>query len=306
MLGIFFALKLNNWNQQIKAEEEKKELLFNVQQELEVNIRKANKVIQTYRTKEPFYRKVLLKEMTEEQYRKRNNSAYLCMSYEYALLQEMAIDEWLRYEGHLLPEQEELTSALRELQAESFDQIGVWDEKVSTAVINYINSIKKSKDWFTDAFTFYEKDEMIAYLLEDPTYLNEVSYQQNLTLQNYVPMVSNFRKNAIEIYLELSKSLGAEVDSLLVLPSHRLQNFEGVFANEFSQVEIFQKDGILNYKSTLLRDTSQVMTGFFYPDSDSTYTENGVFMRQRKIQDNDQIYYRISAGSAPIYELFRK
>jgi hypothetical protein len=134
------------------------------------------------------------------------------MSYEYALLQEMAIDEWLRYEGHLSQEQEELTSALRELQAESFDQIGVWDEKVSTAVINYINSIKKSKDWFTDAFTFYEKDEMIAYLLEDPTYLNEVSYQQNLTLQNYVPMVSNFRKNAIEIYLELSKSLGAEVD----------------------------------------------------------------------------------------------
>jgi hypothetical protein len=29
-------------------------------------------------------------------------------------------------------------------------------------------------------------------------------------------------------------------------------------------------------------------------------------MRQRKIQDNGQLYYRISAGSAPIYELFRK
>lgn len=207
MLGIFFALKLNNWNQQNKEEEQKKELLFNVHQELEVNIRKANNVIQAYRAKEPFYRKVLLQEMTRELYSQRNKGAFLCMNYEIALLQGMAIDEWLRYEGHLSLEQEELTSSLRELEAEYFEQISVWDEKVITAVNDFINSLKQSKHWFTDAFTFFKKDEMITYLLEDPTYLNEVSYQQNLTLQNYMPMVSNFRKNAIAVYIELSKSL---------------------------------------------------------------------------------------------------
>lgn len=71
-------------------------------------------------------------------------------------------------------------------------------------------------------------------------------------------------------------------------------------------MEVYEKEGLLNYKASLISDTSQAMTGFFYPDSDSTYTENGSFIRLMNNPADGQLYFRASAGSATVFELFKK
>ena len=308
VIGILIALQINNWNEERKVSDYNKVLLKQVHRELAFNIEKSNKLIEFYRDKDTLVYKVLMKELTYDDYKSsRIYTGVLSRSLEVNL----ANDDYLNLmdkQSQLNKGQDPIILKLKELYSTYKKEVDNSDKNTLTKFYER-GERGKLKSWKYNYQILGENtDEMISYLLNDSYYLNEVVQYQNSNLNDHFRYTLIFRNHAIALYDELSDYLKIEKDTSIVKNVEDYTHYIGTYIREGSEnkFKIEKTGNHLIWRTKDKTETTVLDEFIFYPDSKTYFTGPGsAFGKLRFNKDNEVVGFLRTNGSLTRYE-YRK
>jgi len=291
VMGILIALQINNWNEERKASDYNTVLLKQVYKELAFNIKKANDIIEFYRGKDSLIYRVLTKKVTYNDYKSsRRFSSVLFASLEVNLANDDYIN-LIDNQNHFNQDQDIIILKLKELYRTDKNEVDNFDDITLKKHIEFAER-RKLNPWYYNYAVLHETtDEMIAYLLSDTYYLNEVVLYQTRNLGDHNYYTSRFRNNAVDIYSELSDYLAIEKDTSIVKNVKDYAHYLGTYVREGSENKyvISKRNNQLFFTIKNNAETKVLDESHFYPDTKTYFTGPGNVFGTLLYNDNNEV-----------------
>jgi hypothetical protein len=293
VIGILIALQINNWNEERKAADYTKLLFKKTFQELQFNIEKANDVVDMYRGKDSILYNVVNKKVSRDDYLSSNEYVYLLMSGEFVLLTDEAFQKLINSEANMTEEQDSLLSNLKLLYSTSLAEVGIGDDNLPNFLFGMHTKYKNEQPWFFDYHNFGVKsDAMIDYLLNDPRYLNDVTYYGIEFLGQHLKSTMDFRVIALERYKELADYLEIARDTSIIKDLKHYQHYLGTYETDIRPqwtYEIKEEDDQLMVAWRHKTDKTRFGERIFHPDSKTYFTNGARRLAKLLYDDNNEV-----------------
>lgn len=141
------------------------------------------------------------------------------------------------------------------------------DEELLELTSEIIKKQRYTKAWFHLSDRQKLPDEAYSYFLNDPFYLNDVSYYQTIALLNHHGINSVFNNEAKNIYKDLSTYLQLKTDTTIIKQIENYQHYIGTYKHKEELIQIKQQADKLVYSHSDLGNE----TYDFYPTNDSLF-----------------------------------
>jgi len=287
VVGILIALQINTWNEQRKGKEKVNHLFEQVQKELLYNINKSNVVIDFYRDVDSLLYRVINKKVTYDDYKTKHKYRTLISSYQAADLVDEAFNNLIENDSPLSQLHDSIVLKLKGLYGTSKKGVDNWDIKVLSQEDIFFEKLKNEKEWFS--LIGKATDEQIDYLLNDPFYLNEVKLFELNALQEHLMAVLDFKRDAINIYAEISDYLDLKKDTSVVKNIFDYEHYIGTYEyDSLYNAHIIQKSNTLKLNWIAKNDTIILGSIPIYPDS-KTYCTFEWHFGQLIFDENDKV-----------------
>jgi len=277
VLGIVIALQINNWNENKKAFNKTELLLKQVQKELATNIKNANIVIEFYREINPYFYKVINKNVTAKDYKEDVVLSLILQGVETVDLTNDTFLNLLDNSGELSKEQDSIIAKLNQLYKKDKKVIDILDKKVIEDLFKFTNELSDTKIWYGDfAKSYIINEEVVAYFLEDPFYYNKIINFELINLKGHLKSVIEFRNKSLLIYYQLSNYLNMEKDDIIYKNLANFEHYLGKYQMENQEniiVEIAKNSSetYFSLKVTNLNDSDFLQTSTIYPDTKANF-----------------------------------
>ena len=301
VVGILIALQINNWNESKKSINKTEHLLTQIHKELAFNIKKANSVIRSYRSRDSIIYKVLNKKVTYQEYKNYRRYSGLIQGVPTSSLVDNAFNNLMNFNGDLTFELDSIVSKLIPLYTTNKTAVDIREKNAIDKLYKFVEKLKDEKSWYYNYMVKNENtDEMIDYFLNDPIYLNQVTHYQRLNLGGHNSTTLKFRNNAINLYTELSNYLTIKKDTSIIKNFKEYEHYLGKYVSENGKIEsqiINQNDNLIwSWKN--LEDTSKFGEINLYPDTKTYFTiSNRAFGKLVYDENNEVSGFIRSLGS---------
>ena len=300
VIGILFALQINNWNEGRKSMKNTEHLLKQVQKELAFNIEKANHLIRSYRQKNSLVYRVLNQEVSYEDYKSNAALSHLLLSQEAVEISSEAFLNLINNQDTFSQEQDDIVLNLKELYGTNKKRVDLTDEITTANVLENHKRFKNEKTWYYDYLIQEEiPDKMIQYCLMDSLYLNNVASFHFFNLRNHNRYSLIFRNKAIDLYEDLSNYLKLTKDTAIIKHvtdyTHYLGKYTG---NNNTTCEIIQKKEKLIY--TWKNNAHSTISEQFviYPSTKTNFTVDNSFGKFIYDENQNVTGFTLSLGSS--------
>jgi hypothetical protein len=301
VIGILIALSINNWNENRKSEERMKLLLINVQEELLLNIKSANKIIDFYREIDSLIYKVVTKTATFNNYKSNLRYSSLLGQEPKQHIIDDAFKTFIASQDKLPVKEDSTVIKLKKLYGVDKPIVDEYQRITSEFLYNFLIKLKTEKKWFS-AFVYSNvnepNDELSDYFLNDQFYLNDVIAFEIFGLQNHFPHMVYFRNRAIFNYENISESLNLEKDSLLKKNYKDYQHYIGKYKSEsLNTLEIKEYNNELVIYQLNQDNESIIDKSPLFPDSKKHFTYWNLFGQLTFDESNEVTGLILSNGA---------
>ena len=211
VLGILFALYINNLNEQRKANDRTVEILKEVQNDLGKDILNIDATISYYKQKKSTI-DLILNDKLPYKYYKNNpaRSKYLIMTAHHIKLYDNGYKNLMQNSNDMPDKYKAIINPLYEIYVYNKYEVDLFDAKMDR-ITDEFNRILMSKfNWYySEVRSLTISDEMIVYF-STPEYKNLAS---NYELGSWTALsshLSHFRYNAVNAYMQIAKLIGDE------------------------------------------------------------------------------------------------
>ncbi len=193
---------------------------------------------------------MLNKEATYEDYQ-TNSQLPLLIMYEMSLeLKDKAFDNLISFIGDYELHNDSLVNELVYLYDNFKERLLIVEGETSRNDFEMLKKLKNEKEWYHEFHlsknTNKYPDRVIEYFLNDPFYLNEVSYREAIGFQLHCKMIMSFRQLAIDVHKELSLQIGATMNKSIIVKD--INEFEHLIGDYQSN------DGLYNLEIKIEND----------------------------------------------------
>ncbi len=267
IIGILFALYINNQNELSKKEANAEILFTNILKELKSDIEESTVLIDFYRKKDSLSHLVTLGGLTVEDYQKSgtNELIYVADNYETYKTTQHGYDALIRDLEDVPAKFNEAIDIMNELYKESKTTITVFNKSIHDHVLNNNEKLAATYDWYSSV----NPAGRINYAVNSPKYKNQVTIYKMHIFSNLLPAIKRYRLKAIEAYNHIADVLDVPVnEEVFNLNQHFPKSYLGYYYNEASQslIKIFPKNGNIS-----IFYTQNNSNDLIYPYRDTTF-----------------------------------
>ena len=275
IIGILIAIEVDSRNEERSGAENTNLLFKEVSDELALNIKSIDRVIDSYVLKDSLYFIVLNKLVKYEDYKASPLLFHFPLSYDRTNLERPLMpssaslvdddfNELLARKNNLTEQQDSLFSELKDLYGKRKTSTDV-DDKITLDAILEVreNRMRKLPWWSSYNSNSVISDEMIQYALTDPFYLNELSELQLREYWHATGMLW-FRTKALNLYMAIADMLHVEKDTSLVKDMADFEHVKGYYHWEGGSVR-FDIRGERELKSSLFINDFKVSEASVHP-----------------------------------------
>lgn len=225
VIGIMIALYINNGNVQRITEGKIVEILKEIQNDLGKDILKADETIEYYRIRKSRITLILNDKLTYDDYKNSPLfSKFLILSARHIRLHDNGYINLMRNTNNIPNKYKPLINPLNEIYIYNKYEINKFDDKINGITDDFENILVTKHDWYYSGSTSVPiSDEMIDYF-SNPTYKNYAYRYAATGWVNLSSHLSQFRYNAVDVYLDIAKLIGNEDE----LPEYIDHNFEEI------------------------------------------------------------------------------
>ena len=264
VIGILIAIQVDNWNDNRIAAEETQLLFQEVSDELVLNIKNIDRVLNLYLRKDTLYFDVLNKNLKPEDYKANGEMFRLPFIWHRASLVDEDFKALLSGKNNLTEQQDSIFTDLKDLYATRKPNTDDHDQIIQEVHLNFRDKIANEQPWWSvlaKSFVIPDEldDEIIQYALTDPFYLNQLA-EIRLREGGHLKGMLWFRTKALNIYEKITEMLKMEKDTFLVIDITNFKHVEGLYQSG-------------NVKRHISRENNLKLTEF---QGDSLLFERGV------------------------------
>jgi len=212
VIGILFALSINNWNESRKDKAKVDRLLKKVQKDIELDYVLIRGAIPYYAVKDSLAQLVLSDKLIERDYRS-NNSQFIhniVTSIEPMNLKRGGYDNLMQVED-IIPIAYD--SVMEQLKIQYDNQYKILDkihDFFLERAINHEDFLFKNYEWYSNPEPRYENQKAIDFYLNDMRYKGLVSRYQDNSLQ-YTDQAAIYMNKALDNYQEIDSILNNSI-----------------------------------------------------------------------------------------------
>ena len=289
VVGILLAFQIDTWSERRSAKEHTHYLFAQVQDELALNIKNCNLVLEQYRGKDTLVYDILMRRVTRQDYRENWEYGLVLLTQQEAEVSVEAFLNLVNSQDALSQTQRSILLELKTLYGTDKTYLDLVNEVTINNVLDYHKKYKEEQTWYGDLFLNREMPEdMIDYCLQDPFYFNAVVHFQFLNLRNHIRYTLNFRRRALDIHERLVDEMKLDLDSTLLFDVASCQHIVGEYSGSEFDLTVTHSDGQLLGTSKDKSDTSAVEKLRIYPKSGEEFIYGDMFGRVVR-GENDQV-----------------
>ena len=206
MIGILLALQVNTWNENKKANVKFNQLLVNVFNDLEVDLKVAPRVIAYYQVRDTIATNVINGKYSVSDYKKNQSPFPMIFQYFPFRITDMGYNA-------LMQNTENIPSKHKELIADLNRQYIVITEAVESTLIVQRRIAENANSRYTLNFPWYSQNDAVndekrgQHFANDPIYKNEVRTYRSYGFGAYSGSISSFYGQGLILYLTLKTIL---------------------------------------------------------------------------------------------------
>lgn len=218
VIGILVAFMLNNWNENRNKEKLVTEILLEVQNDLVVNIERADEVLLFYKRKDSLISYALSDTIDITAMYKPQTLPVIYKSF--AIL-DNGFNRLMQNGDHTSEKYKSIMADLKELFVANKNLVEKYNEEMKQVAFDHLNDMKNQTSWY---YKFYYTNEYAsdseaqAYLLSD-IYKNRLTHYWNIGIADHYTQVQIFRINSARAYNEIVNLLGTKANSGSVNPN---------------------------------------------------------------------------------------
>ena len=317
VIGILIAIQVDNWNEERVRRTKIDQILFELLIELEGNIDRVEGKIRNYQVTDSLSYLVLNRQLTLEDYMKRDNHPRLYNipdRFELAGLTQNAVDKLAVYRDKFPKEYQGILTHLNQVQGWA-GMIELYNSQMIEFSKRYLYHLTDNYSWYGAKIERAANMDYLDYLLNDPYYTNTIKLYRIVAMGNHAMAMVTYRLYAILCYYEIANQLGLE---------ERLGKFNvdtaisDVFlgrwksADSDTEIEYTLWDGLLHKTTTTKTSTEKnrtlhvlsdkalkegllIRTGSWYKDPAVQYTTEIIKNDTLRIVSNtsEAVFYKI-------------
>ncbi len=211
VLGILFALYINNLNEQRKANDRTVEILKEVQNDLGKDILNIDATISYYKQKKSTI-DLILNDKLPYKYYKNNpaRSKYLIMTAHHIKLYDNGYKNLMQNSNDMPDKYKAIINPLYEIYVYNKYEVDLFDTKMDKITDDFNHILMIKFDWYySEISSTTISNEMIDYF-STPEYKNLASNYELGSWTSLSSHLSHFRYNAVDAYLKIAKLIGNE------------------------------------------------------------------------------------------------
>lgn len=237
VVGVLFALYLNNLNKQRQVKARTVEILKEVQNDLGKDIRKADETIEYYKQKKSTIKQLLNDKLSYEYYKNHPaTSRYLIMTANHIKLYDNGYKNLMQNSNDIPDKYRTIINPLYEIYVYDKYEIDLFDEKMDKITDDFNHILMTKFDWYySEISSITIGDKMIDYF-STPEYKNLAVRYVLGSWSSLSSHLSHFRYNAVDAYLKIAKLIGNEdkvpeyVDhNFIKIDSAILKQYTGIY-----------------------------------------------------------------------------
>ena len=289
VVGILLAFQIDTWSENRSAKEHTHYLFAQVQDELALNIKSCNLVLDEYRGKDTLVYDILKRRVTKQDYRENWEYGLVLLTQQEAEVSVEAFLNLVNSQDALSQEQRSILLELKTLYGTDKTYLDLVNEVAINNALDYHKQYKEEQTWYGDLFLNREiPEDMIDFCLQDPFYFNAVVHFQFINLRNHIRYTLNFRRRALDIHERLVDEMKLELDSTLLFDAASCQHMVGEYSGSEFDLIVTHSDGKLLGTRKDKSDTYAVEKLRIYPKSGEEFIYGDMFGRVVR-GENDQV-----------------
>ena len=303
VIGILIALQINNWNEGRKTNEKMLQILNTVKQDLVSDIGLCNNIIKNYKSKDSIRKLIFEKKLDNVDFSKIKGQ-YLTSD---SFVLEINTNGYSRYAENIdkIPKSyDSLTKILNSIYKENKSNLDLYNSLMDDGITQQMNSLAKSKTWFSDWERGIASPEANLYFMTDSIALNRTTMYLSI-LEALANESLRLKRRSITAI----KAIEAITNNKYHLPEYTSLNLSNsIIANELTGVYKLKENNDL---SKSFNDSEMIITkkndALFistntrpelplYWNHGLTFFSNIGFVSFKKIDNDIQLHIQRRAG----------
>lgn len=206
VIGILIALQINNWNENRKQENELKNILKTIHEDLKTDTLSATIIIDYYTEVENNSEKIINNEITKDNYAEYPFVKSLASRYRPFVVQTKGFEMVKDFSSKNEIQNDSVFISISQFYTPFLQLFEDSNEFIKNEVIKNIETYKKY-DWFIDWSQGKSNDEMMLYFTENKEYKIQVAAHNLLAVKNHLRFVTGYKEGAIEIMKQIENSI---------------------------------------------------------------------------------------------------
>jgi len=198
VVGILFALQVNNWNEKRKLQNELDSILRTITYDLVADTLSSSNIITYYEQHHENSLKIINKEITKDNFRECPLCANLVTIYQPFTVQKRGFELLKNFSNQNTTQRDSLITNISQFYPVFTDLIEKSNDRLETDVLKNFEMISKNS-WFVDLTQGRINDEMVVYFTESEDYRSLVASHDILASQNHLTILKQYKINATEI-----------------------------------------------------------------------------------------------------------
>jgi hypothetical protein len=206
VVGILIALQINNWNESRKQQNEFKNILYTISQDLKQDTLVANNIIKYYKDIEISSLKIINKKINRYNYKEHPEAVNLVTRYRQFAIQTKGFEMVKDYSSKNRIRNDSVFSMILQFYTPFLEIINDSNEILKNEVLSNVESYK-NYDWFVDWALGKYSSEMLVYFTESEEYRKQVATQNLLVGKNHLLYISSYKTRAVKLINYIDKYL---------------------------------------------------------------------------------------------------
>ena len=254
MIGILLAVQIDNWNEQRKMEVKIENHFREVQDNLALDIQRANEVLEYYGQMDSLIGLALADKFTIEDYKKSRVLTRIVTSAQHIKIHENGFKNLMDNSDNIPPKYKPIMELLNEMYVFQKYEIDMFGERMNLLTDQNYDFLSQNKSWHYKLRNGELDDEIIDYFMNDPYYKNKLDSYKTYAIHNYSNWIFRFAKNAILAYKMIGEQLGDTTQYPEFIPRNQIKPTAAdvaLFIGTFEVVESSVGNTMLGRKFTL-------------------------------------------------------
>tara|TARA_B110000091_G_C13646904_1_gene403674 strand:+ start:104 stop:790 length:687 start_codon:yes stop_codon:yes gene_type:complete len=207
VIGILIALSINNWNDKRETDNRIKDIYVIIQNDLLTDIETIDKLLVSSEFRDSIFKRVLNKEMTNDDYLKCNRCISILGGYPDIKLKTGGLKLLEENSTFLNSIQDRLSVKVIGFYHNFNTEIEVAIEEVDQDYSDNRYHFKNNKPWFEDYQSQLPNEDFIKYALESQDYRNRVRSFYGVYYELYLGLLKDYRASALILVEEINKGI---------------------------------------------------------------------------------------------------